>query len=269
MTPGGFPVTLAPNVGRAARLLLESRLTVGLTGAGLSTPSGIPDFRSPGSGLWEDFDPWDVASLDGFRRDPLAFYQWIRPLARLMLAAEPNPAHRALAELEARGRLEAVITQNIDLLHSRAGSQQVLEIHGHIREATCLACGRELPAQPILERFLEDGHTPHCPDCGGVLKPNVILFGEELPAETLLEAQRLARRCDLMIVAGSSLEVAPACDLPHLALAGGARLMIVNREPTALDAAAEVVIHADVAEALPAILTELAALEGQPEAGGG
>jgi NAD-dependent deacetylase len=121
----------------------------------------------------------------------------------------------------------------------------------------------------LLERFLDDGRTPHCPDCGGVMKPNVVLFGEELPAGVLLEAQRLARRCDLMLVAGSSLEVAPAGDLPALALAGGARLLIVNREPTPFDDQAEVVIHADVAEALPAITAELLAVYGQPEAGRG
>jgi NAD-dependent deacetylase len=253
------PRTLAPNVARAAGLLRKARAAVALTGAGISTPSGIPDFRSPGSGLWEEFDPLEVASIDGFVQNPQAFYRWIRPLARIILQAVPNPAHRALAELEAGGWLQAVITQNIDLLHDRAGSRRVLEIHGHVRQATCLECHHAQPARPILERFVEDGRTPHCPDCGGVLKPNVVLFGEPLPAGLLAEAERLARRCDLMLVAGSSLEVAPAGDLPALARSHGARLMIVNREPTPMDDEAEVVIHGDVAEALPAILAELAA----------
>jgi NAD-dependent deacetylase len=254
---------------RAARLIRQSRLTVALTGAGISTPSGIPDFRSSGTGLWNtaQIDPLRVASLRGFCEDPQAFYAWIRPLARLMLRAGPNLAHYALADLEGLGHLQAVVTQNIDLLHSRAGSKKVLEIHGHLREATCLRCYQVQPAGPIMARFVEDGRTPHCPrpDCGGVLKPSVILYGEQLPAAVLVEAQRLARRCDLMIVAGSSLEVAPAGDLPALALAAGARLLIVNREPTPLDGSADVVIHADVAEALPAILTEVLALKVRGE----
>jgi len=266
---GAPPRTLAPNVARAANLIRQSQMTVALTGAGISTPSGIPDFRSPGAGLWEEADPMEVASIIGFRRNPQSFYRWIRPLARTMIGAQPNAAHLALAELEAGGRLAAVITQNIDLLHSRAGSRQVLEIHGHIREATCLNCRGVQPAAPVFQRFLEDGRTPHCPECGGVLKPNVVLFGEELPAALLIEAQRLARQCDLMLVAGSSLEVAPAGDLPGLALAAGARLIIVNREPTPYDAEAEVVIHADVAEALPAIVAELSAVAARPEGAGG
>jgi NAD-dependent deacetylase len=140
----------------------------------------------------------------------------------------------------------------------------VLELHGHIRKATCLACRQARPAEPLFRRFLEDGQTPRCADCGGVMKPDVILFGEELPAGVLNEAQRLARRCDVMIVAGSSLEVWPAGELPRLALAAGARLMIVNREPTQYDAQADVLIHADVAEALPAIAAELAGRD-QPQ----
>jgi NAD-dependent deacetylase len=255
------PHTLAPNVARAAGLIRESRQAVALTGAGLSTPSGIPDFRSPGSGLWEDVDPMEVATLGGFLENPQAFYGWIRPLARTMMQAEPNPAHQALAEMEARGWLQAVITQNIDLLHGRAGSRRVLEVHGHIRQVTCLGCYGVRPAGPILEQFVEDGRTPRCPACGGVLKPNVILFGEQLPADVMNEAEDLAQACDLMIVAGTSLEVAPAGDLPELARSAGGRLMIVNRGPTLMDDQAEIVIHADVAEALPAILAELLAGE--------
>jgi NAD-dependent deacetylase len=168
--------------------------------------------------------------------------------------------------MEAHGRLEAVITQNIDLLHSRAGSRRVLELHGHIREATCLDCGAARPAGPLLRRFVDDGQMPLCLDCGGVLKPNVVLFGEELPADALQEAQRLARRCDVMLVAGSSLEVWPVADLPRLARSAGARLVIVNREPTPLDDLAEVVVRADVAEALPALAEAVLARPARPEA---
>jgi NAD-dependent deacetylase len=258
--------TSAASLSHAARLLEQARLAIALTGAGISTPSGIPDFRSPASGLWAAADPLVVASLDGFRRDPRAFYDWIRPLARQMLAAQPNAAHYALADLEARGMLAAVITQNIDLLHGRAGSRRVLELHGHIRVATCLQCGAARPGEPLLRRFVADGQPPLCPDCGGVLKPNVVLFGEELPLVDYEEARRLARRCDLMLVAGSSLEVWPVNELPRLARAAGARLVIVNRESTPLDGEAEVLLRADVAEALPALAALLPQTRETPHA---
>ena len=240
---------------QAARLIRESNLTVALTGAGISTPSGIPDFRTPSAGMLEqgDYTP----TLTGFCQDPQAFYDWVRPLARVVMRARPNAAHLALAEMERRGYLHAVITQNIDLLHSRAGSNKVVEVHGHIRQATCLRCYRRYAAEAILARFVEDGLAPYCTVCGGVLKPDVILFGEQLPVAALAESDTLARRCEVMLVAGSSLEVAPAGELPAVALAAGARLIIVNAEPTAFDREADVVIRADVAEALPAIQAEL------------
>jgi NAD-dependent deacetylase len=241
----------------AARLLRRARHTVALTGAGISTPSGIPDFRSPESGLWQQADPMVVASLHAFRQNPLAFYEWVKPLVGSLRAARPNPAHLALAQLESLGLLSTIITQNIDMLHTRAGSQHVLEVHGHLREATCLCCCRVLPAAALLDGWLERGELPRCPDCGNTLKPNVILFGEQLPAQIFLEASQAARRCDLMIVAGSSLEVFPVAELPCLAADGGARLIIVNREPTCMDARAAVVIRDDVALALPAVVEEV------------
>ncbi len=238
---------------RAAALIAGSEYTVALTGAGISTPSGIPDFRSPGSGLWEKVNPMLVASFLTFRLRPHAFYEWARPLAERLLRAEPNPAHRALAELEEMGLLKAVITQNIDGLHQRAGSRRVLELHGHLREATCLKCRQVVPTQGMIERFLDTGQVPRC-QCGGVLKPNVVLFGEPLPRRALLEAWGEAERCDLMLVVGSSLEVAPASEIPLVALRYGARLIIVNYQTTHLDHLAEVVIHEDVAQVLPRIV---------------
>lgn len=234
----------------AQALIAQASHVVALTGAGISTPSGIPDFRSPDSGLWSQADPFEVASLYGFRRRPQDFYDWIQPLARLTLAARPNPAHEALAHLEAHGPLKGIITQNIDMLHQKAGSQVVYELHGHMREMTCLRCFAVVPAGPILEAWLATGDVPHC-SCGGVLKPNVILFGEQLPVSIFNEAKRQARSCDLMLVAGSSLEVAPAGDLPLLAKEQGARLVIVNYGVTCYDEMADVVIHADVADVLP------------------
>ncbi len=242
---------LRPLIERAADLLRSARYAVALTGAGISTPSGIPDFRSPRSGLWEQVDPLEVASIYGFRRDPARFFAWIRPLARLIAEASPNPAHLALARLEQMGVLKALITQNIDTLHIRAGSRVVYEIHGDMREATCVECFRTYPTAPFLEHFIATGQVPRCEHCGGVLKPNVILFGEALPVKAMQAAQRAARDCDVMLVAGSSLAVAPASDLPLVALAHGAQLIIVNFERTFVDDEAAVVIHDDVARVLP------------------
>jgi len=244
---------LAESVEQAARLLRRSQVAVALTGAGVSTPSGIPDFRSAGSGLWENADPMEVASLAAFRYHPERFYAWVRPLMATLHQAQPNPAHHALAELEAAGRLHLIITQNIDELHLRAGSQRVIEIHGNVREAVCGQCHRVWPSGPSLNKFLRDGVLPHCETCGGVLKPNVILMGEQLPMALVREAYAAARQCDVLLVAGSSLEVMPAAELPLAALTHGARLIIVNLGPTYLDERADVLIHADVAEILPQI----------------
>src|SRR5574341_1469863 len=238
----------------AADLLRGARYGVALTGAGISTPSGIPDFRSPHSGLWEQVNAMEVASIYGFRRNPEAFFAWIRPLARLMVEARPNPAHVALAQMEAMGVVRELITQNIDVLHTRAGSHVVYEVHGHMREATCGQCFRVFPTETFLSQFIETGAIPRCPDCNGILKPNVVLFGEQLPIEVLHEAQRAAADCDVMLVAGSSLAVAPVSELPMTALAHGAQVIVVNYEETYVDRRASVVIHDDVARTLPRIV---------------
>lgn len=231
-------------------MLRRSEHAVALTGAGLSTPSGIPDFRSPGSGMWERYDPLQVASIYSFRRRPQDFYSWIFPLAHRTLAARPNLAHEALAQLERFGPLKAIITQNIDMLHSRAGSQNVLEVHGNLREMTCLHCYQIVTAESHLRRFLDTGEVPYCA-CGGVLKPNVVLFGEQLPVKILTAAKQQARVCDLLIVVGSSLEVAPVSDLPALAKSSGAAVIIVNLTPTFADEFADLVIHGDVVDVIP------------------
>lgn len=239
-------------INRAAELLRQADSAVALTGAGHSTPSGIPDFRSPESGLWTQVDPLAVASLFAFRLRPQGFYDWIRPLARVMLEAQPNPGHHALAQLEKAGLLRSVITQNIDGLHQRAGSLRVHEVHGHMREATCIHCYRVVPAESLIEEFLAEGQVPRC-TCGGVMKPNVILFGEQLPLNALTAARQDTRACDLMLVIGSSLTVEPVSDLPLMALGHGAKLIIVNYQPTHLDERADVLIHADLADAMPRI----------------
>lgn len=240
-------------VTKAVALWQKARHTVALTGAGISTPSGIPDFRSPASGLWEQVDPMEVASLSRFLQRPQGFYDWIYPLAKLTAAAQPNAAHKALAQLEADGWLQCVITQNIDMLHTKAGSQMVYEVHGHLREVTCMQCHRVYAGEPVLALFLETAVVPRCEACTGILKPNVILFGERLPPTVMAAADWHTNECDLMLVAGSSLEVLPVSQLPQQAKRNGARLIIINYEETYADDWADVVIRADVAEVLPRI----------------
>ena len=244
-------MTVSNQIDRAVALLNHSRRAIALTGAGISTPSGIPDFRSPNSGLWQHKNPLEMASMYAFRQRPEDFFDWIQPIARQVINAEPNAAHTALAELEMYGPLKGVITQNVDMLHDKAGSAVVYEVHGHLRDVTCLQCFTIYPSSPHLEIFVDTGEIPYCESCGGVLKPNVILIGEQLPIRILNQAKKEARTCDVMLVVGSSLEMAPVGDLPLLAAESGARLIIVNYEPTHADPLADVVIHANVVDVLP------------------
>lgn len=248
------------NVERAARLLIQADFATALTGAGISTPSGIPDFRSLGSGLWEFVDPFQVATIYAFRQHPREFYNWVRPFVHTVLNAEPNPAHFALAELGKLGIVEAVITQNIDGLHQRADSERVYEMHGHLRRATCIRCYVSVAAGPLVQAFIEYGKIPRCDECDGVMKPDIILYGEQLPARVVVAAQQAARRSDVMVVAGTSLEVAPACDIPLLTKKRGGKLIFINLGPTHLDHLADVVIRANVADALPRLVDAVRAL---------
>ncbi len=236
---------------QACDLLRAAEKVVVLTGAGISTESGIPDFRSPGSGMWSFSDPLDVASIWSFREQPAHFYNWIRPLSRKFLEARPNPAHLSLARLQQAGRVGAIITQNIDDLHQVAGASQVIQVHGHTRTATCLACNIAVKADPVWEAVSRNQEPSPCPACGGLLKPDMVLFGEELPQHVLEAAQQAALNCDLMIVAGSSLEVMPAADLPFLARRRGARIILMNLAPTLLDSQADVIVREYLAISLP------------------
>jgi NAD-dependent deacetylase len=212
-----------------AALLRERRPCVVLTGAGISTESGIPDFRSP-NGIWAEVDPFEVASIQAFLGNPGRVWQFYRSRIDLLLAAEPNAGHLGLAELERRGFVQAVVTQNIDTLHTRAGSRDVVEVHGSIRSAVCPSCREEEPFEDVLAQ-LEAVPVPVCSGCGSLLKPGVVLFGELLPAEAMRRATELARTAQLMLVVGSSLEVWPVAGLPLEAHS----LAIVNRGPTTLD----------------------------------
>jgi len=241
----------------AADIIRSSQRGVVLTGAGVSTPSGIPDFRSANTGIWEQFDPFEVGSLSAFRYNPRRFYEWMRTLATGIQEASPNPAHYGLARLEEAGYIQTVITQNIDRLHQRAGSKNVLEVHGSMGTLTCTRCYRTISSEGYLQPYLQNGEIPYCPDCHSVLKPDLVLMGEQLPATTWLKAQKACKRCDLMIVAGSSLEVLPVAGLPMRALENGAHLILVNHSTTYLDVRADVVLHEDVAEIIPLIEAEV------------
>lgn len=234
-----------------AALVREGQPCIVLTGAGVSTESGIPDFRSP-TGIWATVDPFEVASIQAFRRDPARVWSFYRERIKLLQEAEPNAAHHALAELERRGLVLAIVTQNIDTLHSRAGSQDVVEVHGSIRSAECLACFWTEPADAVFAQ-LEENAVPSCPRCGEVLKPGVVMFGEVLPAGAMERATQLARSAGLLLVVGSSLEVWPVAGLPLEARA----FAIVNRGPTALDEQAILRVDAGAGETLASVLDEL------------
>jgi NAD-dependent deacetylase len=233
-----------------AELIRANQPCVVLTGAGVSTESGIPDFRSA-SGIWAQYDPYEVASIDAFRRDPERVWEFYAHRLDVLAEAMPNPAHTALAELEALGLVQALITQNVDRLHAAAGSRDVVEVHGSIASAVCLACGRR------EERVRELLPLPRCIDCGAVLKPGVVMFGELLPVEAIDRATELAQGAALLLVIGTSLEVWPVAGLPGETLAHGGKLGIVNRDATPYDARASLVIHSAAGEVLAKCVTSM------------
>jgi NAD-dependent protein deacetylase/lipoamidase len=235
-----------------AGLIRENRPLVVLTGAGISTESGIPDFRSR-EGIWAQYDPMVYAHIESFRRDPERVWEFYGLRLHVLTEAQPNAGHRALAELENRGWLHAVITQNIDRLHERAGSRALVEVHGSIRTSSCLHCGTVVPFDDVLALL----PVPHCPACGEVLKPDVVMFGELLPQQAIARAEQLAREAGVLLVVGSSLEVWPVNDLPRHTLRNGGRLAIVNRGATELDELADVVIDAGAGETLAALADRL------------
>lgn len=240
---------------QAAALIKNSRYTVALTGAGISVPSGIPDFRSPNTGLWDKVDPMEVATIQAFTRNPKKVMEFMLPLVNTILNAEPNEAHKALAELEEKNLLKCVITQNIDNLHQKAGSKNVVEVHGNMREAVCLSCAKMISFGAYMENVqaaLSSGKFPSC-DCGGMMKPNVVFFGEALPHDAISAAQKAAEECDVMLIAGSSLAVYPVASLPFVAYERGAKIIIVNLEATPVDSRACVALHEEVDKVLPEI----------------
>jgi NAD-dependent deacetylase len=244
----------------AARILSPARKIVAFTGAGISAESGIPTYRGAG-GLWGKYDPARFASYDEFMRDPSYYWEFFREMRYPVLRdARPNPGHTALARLEEAGRLTAVITQNIDGLHQEGGSKNVIELHGNSRFVACLKCGSVYGMKEIYEQ-LTDGSkaVPECKGCDGMLKTTVVLFGEALPPDAVRDADDAIRGTDALIAVGSSLVVYPAALFPQQAAARGASLIIVNAEPTPIDAMADLVVREKAGEFLPALADELLA----------
>jgi NAD-dependent deacetylase len=249
--------TTSTAAAQVAELLSGAERAVALTGAGISVPSGIPDFRSPGTGLWENHDPMEVAHIDAWRRDPDRFWSFYTQRFATLTDKRPNEAHLALAELERRGLIRGVITQNIDRLHAMAGTERLIEVHGSIEWSVCLSCGARVRIGDVVTLLAAGEGAPRCPTCGAPLKPDVVLFGELLPEPALMEAQELATGADLLLCVGSSLEVYPVAGLPAMTLGGGGRLALITQGPTPYDRDAEVKLDGDVVEELRAVLAAL------------
>ena len=252
---------MSDEIEQVARMIDEAVMVVALTGAGISTESGIPDFRSPG-GLWTRYDPMVYATFESFVNDPSRFWEMAADLNPLLEGAEPNPAHLALGELETLGKCEAVITQNIDNLHQRAGSSDVLELHGTFRTGTCLQCGTSHDYDEIRESA-DSGQVPKCKSCGGAIKPDVVLFGEPLNAPVLHRAVEMASNCDLMLVIGCGLEVFPAASLPTYAHRNKGRLVFVNVASTAYDDLADMIILDQAGSVMPRLVEAYKLLKDQ------
>lgn len=242
---------------RLADLVRGAGSVVALTGAGISVPSGIPDFRSPGTGLWEKVDPMEVAHIDAFRRDARRFWSFYGERFSTLRDCRPNRAHHALVELERRSRLDAVITQNVDMLHREAGTRELVEVHGSIATCSCPRCGRAVELDEARSRLAAapDG-VPRC-ECGSALKPDVVLFGELLPDAAMQRAYELAAGADLLLCVGSSLEVYPVAGLPHVTLGAGGAVAIVTQGPTPVDQLAAVRLDGDVVSELDALVAAL------------
>ena len=228
-------------------LIAKSSHAVALTGAGISTESGIPDYRSPDTGLWENTD-MSVVSLDGFLRDPSKYYDYSLKLYPVRSTARPNPAHKLLGLLEAKGLLGGVVTQNVDGLHQDGGSETVHELHGSLRQAVCLNCNLLFPMEGVMQQVIEGKNPPCCENCGGILKPNAVFFGEALPQIPWKESVKLCQQADLLIVIGSSLQVSPANILPDMAVKNGAKLVICNLQATPFDMDAALLVREKIGE---------------------
>jgi NAD-dependent deacetylase len=248
---------VSPKIDKLAGLIREASSVVALTGAGISVPSGIPDFRSPGSGLWENVDPMEVAHIDAWRADPERFWHFYGSRFATLHDKQPNGAHLALVELERRGKLDAIVTQNIDMLHRKAGTTELVEVHGTIEHSSCLACGSQFALDEVRARLKASPiSVPDC-DCGQPLKPDVVLFGEFLPEGALQRAYELAAGADVLLCVGSSLEVHPIAQLPGVTKNAGGAVAIITAGPTPWDSRASVKLDGDVVSELEAVIAAL------------
>ena len=241
---------------KARALIAAATRIVGFTGAGISTESGVPDFRSEDGGLWTQHRTASIQDLASSEEARVEFWRLALAVWPTMRDARPNAGHEVLVELHRQGRLDAVITQNIDSLHQRSGlpAERVIELHGTATEAVCLDCGDRVTADEACRRVEAGEPAPRCRECRGMLKPATTLFGEELPPGVMTRAEAAVEQCDLLLAVGSSLEVEPAASLPRLARAAGARAIVVNREPTPHDAIADVVVRGEIGAVLPALV---------------
>lgn len=249
--------TQTDKIERFAELITESENIIALTGAGMSTESGIPDFRSPGSGLWTKFEPGEIASISSYVANPEKNMRVLLELGMKIFKAKPNRGHKALTKLQELGKLSGVMTQNIDGLHQRAHTENVVELHGTANEAKCMKCHRVFPITELVNQVIQGSSQPTCKKCRGILKPNSIFFGEALESDILRRADTMVANCDLLLVLGSSLLVYPVAFYPQQAKSRGAKLAIINIQDTPMDSAAEIVMHETIGEVLPKIVNRV------------
>jgi len=245
---------LEEKIEKLADLILESKNIVILTGAGMSTESGIADFRSPGTGLWEKVDPYEFASINSYIARPAKNLEFMLETGKAIFSARPNKGHKALTKLQKLGKLKGILTQNIDRLHHKAKTQNIVEFHGNVMEAKCLQCLRIFPITTMVNQVLQ-GTVPSCEICNGMLKPNAIFFGEPLESDVLAAADDMLVDCDLLIVLGSSLVVYPVAWYPQKALSMDAKLAIINIQETDMDSLAEIVIHEKIGDVFPKVVS--------------
>lgn len=246
--------SLEEKIEKIAELIQNSNNIVILTGAGMSTESGIADFRSPNTGLWEKVDPYEFGSINSYVANTSKNLKFMLEMGMTIFQAKPNKGHKSITKLQKMGKLKGVVTQNIDGLHQKAHTKNIVELHGTANEARCIRCHKVFPITTMINQVLQGNYSPSCEECNGLLKPNAIFFGEPLLSETLINADKMIEECDLMIVLGSSLIVYPAAHYPDKALSIGAKLVIINIQETHIDDYAEVVIHEKIGEVFPQIV---------------
>jgi len=248
---------LDSKIEKIAQLILKAQNIVILTGAGMSTESGIADFRSPETGLWEKVDPYEFGSVHSYVANTSKNLKFMLEMGMTIFRAKPNKGHKSITKLQKMDKLKGVITQNIDGLHQKAHTKNIVELHGTVNESKCMRCHKVYPITTMINQVLNGNYSPSCEVCQGLLKPNAIFFGEPLLSETLIKADKMIEDCDLMIVLGSSLLVYPAAHYPDKASSNGTKLVIINIQETHIDKYAEVVIHDKIGEVFPQIVEKV------------